>query len=143
VDVKKHLAEIVRLRTEADKLTEDTPATLMEKIDLLSKCLTYIGRLSSHLDGEYKRIYARRKHEQALAEVNSPPPRQANAELIIKPLREQEAKAYEMMKRWRNAFESTQEEIHALKLKMRIDFADGGMINVHAQSGTQAKVQAI
>lgn len=124
MNVNAHLKEITRLRLEADKLPEDNPQSLMEKISLLSKCLTYIGRLSSHLDGEYKRIYAKRKYEQAKAEVNSPPPRAANAELAVRELREQEAKAYEMMQRWRNAFSSTTEEVHALKLKMRIDFGE-------------------
>lgn len=122
MNVQEHLREITRLRKQADELPEDNPQSLMEKITLLSKCLTYIGRLSSHLDGEYKRIYARRKHEQAMAAVNSPPPRAFRAELAVRELREQEAQAYEMMRRWRNAFESTQEQIHALKLKMRIDF---------------------
>lgn len=124
MNTKSHLAEIARLRREAEKLPEDNPQALMEKISLLSNCLTYIGRLSSYLDGEYKRIYAQRKHEQALAEVNSPPPRQANAELAVVELRKKEAEAYEMMQRWRNAFTSTTEQIHALKLKMRIDFGE-------------------
>lgn len=125
MNVNGHLKEITRLRREADRLPDDNPAGLLQKIDLLAKCLTYIGRLSSYLDGEYKRIYAKRKHEQAIAEVHSKPPRQANAEIAIAPLRLEEAKAYEMMQRWRNAFASTQEEVHALKLRMRIDFADG------------------
>lgn len=124
MNVNAHLKEITRLRMEAEKLPDDNPQSLMEKITLLSRCLTYIGRLSSHLDGEYKRIYAQRKYEQAKAEVNSPPPRAANAELAVRELREQEAKAYEMMQRWRNAFSSTTEEVHALKLKMRIDFGE-------------------
>lgn len=121
MNTKKHLLEITRLRREADKLPDDNPQALMDKISYLSKCLTFIGRLSSHLDGEYKRIYARRKHEQAMAEVNAKPPRAANAEIAVRELRELEAEAYEMMQRWRNAFLSTTEEIHALKLKMRID----------------------
>lgn len=125
MDLNYHLNEITRLRREADSLPEDNPTGLMSKIDLLAKCMTFVGRLSSHLDGEYKRMYAKRKHEQAKAEINSPPPRQANAEIAVKVLREEEAEAYEMMHRWRNAYESTQEEIHALKLRMRIDFADG------------------
>lgn len=125
MNIDFHISEIVRLRREADKLPEDNPQGLMSKIDYLSKCLTYVGRLSSFLDGEYKRAYNARKHGQAVAELNAKPPRQANAELAIKPLRDAEAESYEMMHRWRNAFESTQEEIHALKLKMRIDFADG------------------
>lgn len=124
MNVDAHLKEITRLRLQAEKLPEDNPQSLMDKISLMSKCLTYIGRLSSFLDGEYKRIYAQRKYEQAKAEVNAKPPRAANAELEVRVLREEEATAYEMMQRWRNAFTSTTEEIHALKLKMRIDFTE-------------------
>ena len=142
MNVERHITEITRLRREADKLPDDVPHALMEKIDLLAKCLVYIGRVSSFLDGEYKRIYAKRKHDQAVAEVNAKPPRQANAEIAVAPLRLEEAKAYEMMHRWRNAFESTQEEIHALKLRKRIDFADGmvgdGYVRTSASTQTTA-----
>lgn len=100
----------------------------MQKIELLAECLLYIGRVSSALDGEYKRIYAQRKYEYALAEVNSPPPRQAHAEIAVKDLREREAEAYQSMQRWRNALNSTTEELHSLKLKMRIDFHDGNKV---------------
>jgi len=126
MNIDNHLKEIARYRREADAIIDDNPQGLIQKIDLLARCLTYVGRLSSYLDGEYKRIYAKRKHEQAIAEVHSKPPRKANAEIAVAPLRLEEAKAYEMMHRWRNAFDSTKEEIHALKLKMRIDIADGG-----------------
>ena len=124
MDIDKHISEIKRLRNEADKCPEDNPGGLMRKIDLLAKCLVYIGRVSSFLDGEYKRIYAQRKYEQALAHVNADKHREASAEIAVRELRLQEAQAYENMQRWRNAFASTNEEIHALKLKMRIDFAE-------------------
>lgn len=133
MNVEKHIAEISRLRREADALPDDVVVGLMTKIELLAKCMVYIGRLSSFLDGEYKRIYATRKREYAQAYVNAKTAREATAELAIVELRELEAEAYEMMHRWRNAFESTQEEIHALKLRMRIDFADGNITN---HSGT-------
>lgn len=139
MNLDHHIREIIKLRREADSLPEDNPQGLMEKIFLLAKCLTFVGRLSSFHDGEYKRIYARRKFEQAQAEIEAKPPRQANAEIAIRPLRELESQAYEDMNRWRNAFASTQEEIHALKLKMKIDFADGGADYVRVQSGPQTR----
>jgi hypothetical protein len=115
----------------------------MEKIDLLARCLVYIGRVSSFLDGEYKRVYAQRKHEYAMAEINAKPPRQAHAELAVRELRLLESQAYEDMKRWRNAFESTQEEIHALKLRMRIDFqVEGVTPNVPTQQREQIRPTA-
>lgn len=120
-----HLNEITRLRREADSLPEDNPAGLMQKIELLAKCMVYVGRLSSVLDGEYKRIYAERKRTYAQAYIAAPKAKEAYAELAVVELREKEAQAYEDSRRWRNALDSLTEEIHSLKLKMRMNFADG------------------
>jgi hypothetical protein len=133
-----HIFEITRLRKEADKLPDDNAGALMSKIELLARCLVYIGRISSHLDGEYKRIYAKRKYEQALAVTRATKDKQAHAEIAVKELREQEADAYEQMNRWRNAFSSTTEELHSLKMKMKQDFQVEGANHVPTQSRSKA-----
>ena len=125
MNLSAHLNEITRLRREADNLPEDNPAGLMQKIELLAKCMVYVGRLSSALDGEYKRIYAERKRTYAQAYIAAPKAKEAYAELAVVELREREAQAYEDSRRWRNALDSLTEEIHSLKLKMRMNFADG------------------
>lgn len=137
MNIDRHIKEITRLRWEADNLPDDLTHVVMEKVSLLAQCLVYIGRLSSYLDGEYKRIYAERKRVYAQAYVSAKGSKQAFAELAVVDHRKSEAEAYEMMHRWRNAFDSTREEIHALKMKMRIDFADGtaGDSDVRLQSG--------
>jgi len=137
MNLQNHLNEIVRFRTEADALPEDNPSGLMQKIELLAKCMVYVGRLSSALDGEYKRVYALRKRTYAQAYIDAPKSKDAHAELAIVGLRESEAQAYEDSRRWRNALESLTEEIHSLKLKMRINFADGTVGHVHSQSGSK------
>lgn len=124
MDVEKHIKEITRLRSEADALPDDVPQALMEKIRLLALCMVYVGRLSSFLDGEYKRIYAERKQVFAQAYIDAPKLREAYAELAVVELRQKEAAYYENSRRWRNALDSLTEEIHALKMKMRIDFAE-------------------
>jgi hypothetical protein len=139
--IDSHITEITRLRRAADALPDDVPHALIDKIDLLSRCLVFIGRVSSVLDGDYKRVYAKRKYEFALAVTKATKDKQAHAELAVAELRILESQAYEDMQRWRNAFESTQEEIHALKLRMRIDFADGtvsGEPSRTIQSNTKA-----
>jgi hypothetical protein len=140
MNIDSHITEITRLRRAADALPDDVTHALIEKIDLLSRCLVFIGRVSSVLDGDYKRVYNKRKYEYALAVKAATKDKQACAEIAVKELREQEAQAYEDMQRWRNAFESTKEEIHALKLRMRIDFADGsvGGQSVPIERGTKA-----
>jgi len=139
MDLQSHLNEIMRLRREADSLPEDNPAGLMQKIELLAKCMVYVGRLSSALDGEYKRVYAERKRRYAEAYIAAPRAKEAHAELAVVELREKEAQAYEDSRRWRNALDSLTEEIHSLKLKMRIDFAEGVAGNVYVSTGPQAK----
>jgi hypothetical protein len=129
MQIDSHITEITRLRRAADALPDDVPHALIDKIDLLSRCLVFIGRVSSVLDGDYKRVYAKRKYEFATAVTKATKDKQAHAELAVAELRIIEAQAYEDMQRWRNAFESTQEEIHALKLRMKIDFADGTVSN--------------
>jgi len=121
MNLDQHIFEISRLRREADKLPDDNPGALMSKIELLARCLVYIGRVSSHLDGAYKRVYAQRKYEQAVAHKNAAKDKAATAEIAVRELREQEAESYEQMSRWRNAFQSTTEEIHSLKMRMRQD----------------------
>ncbi|MEB3103054.1 hypothetical protein [Ferviditalea candida] len=143
MNVDRHITEIMRLRRAADELPDDIPHALMEKIELLAKCMVFVGRLSSFLDGEYKRIYAERKRVYAESYVKSKSAREATAELSIVDHRKKEAQAYEDMHRWRNAFEAMQEEIHALKLKMRIDFADGtGDYNVRTETSPKTKARA-
>lgn len=131
MNIDKHVQEITRLRTEADKLPDDVPHSLMEKIRLLALCMVYVGRLSSNLDGEYKRIYALRKKSHAEAYIKASKNKAAEAELAVVELRLIEAQAYEDMRRWRNALDGLTEEIHSLKLKMRMDFADGSMSQHH------------
>jgi hypothetical protein len=124
MNLDHHISEIMRLRREADALPDDVPVALMSKIELLARCLVYIGRLSSQLDEDYKRIYATRKRVFAEARIKATKDKEAHAELAVVELRELEAKAYGDSRRWRNAMDSTMEEVHALKLKMRINFKE-------------------
>ncbi|MDP5277229.1 hypothetical protein [Chengkuizengella axinellae] len=125
MDVKSYTNEIIKYHQMADELIEDNPGGLVRKIELLTKSLFLIGKLSSFLDGEHKRIYAKRKREYSIAYLNAKSPKKEHAELIIADLRDEESEAYQIKQRWRNAFISTQEEINRLKYKLKIDIADG------------------
>lgn len=117
-----YLTEITRLHEMAEALAEDNAGSLMEKIEHLSKVLMYAGRVSSHFDEAYKTIYADRKRTWAEARVMAAKDKDAASELAIVELRQREAEAYGEMNRWRNARESIVEQIHAMKLKMRLNF---------------------
>lgn len=134
MNLEAHIQEITRLRKEADALSDDVPVSLMTKIELLARCLVFIGRVSSQLDEDYKRIYAARKRVFAEARIKASKDKEAHAELAVVELRELEAKAYGDSRRWRNAFESTQEEVHALKMRLRFDFEEGTHHATRAQA---------
>lgn len=124
-DVDYYLEQIIRLRQEADALPDDNPAALMSKITLLTNCVMYIGRVSSQIDGDYKRHYAARKYEYAKAYQKASGGKAAAAEIAVHDMRIEEANLYQDMMRWRNALVSTTEELHALKLRLRIDYQQG------------------
>ncbi|GJM84078.1 hypothetical protein HMSSN139_65740 [Paenibacillus sp. HMSSN-139] len=124
-DIDHYIEQIVKLRQEADALPDDNPGALMQKINLLSTCVMYIGRVSSQVDGDYKRHYADRKLQYALAYRNAKTSKAAEAEIAVAEMRQKEADLYQDMMRWRNALLSTTEELHALKLKLRVDYQQG------------------
>ena len=120
--VETHREEIMKFQVMLNNLPEDSK---IQRIELLSKQLVFIGKLAAGFSEEYKRIYATRKREHAEAYIKAPTSKAAYAELAVADLRELEAEAYGNMKRWNNAFESTKEEINALKYHVKINIEDG------------------
>ncbi|MGN0449530.1 MAG: hypothetical protein ACI4G0_04135 [Ruminococcus sp.] len=120
--VEKHHKEIVKYQVLLNSIPEQNK---VQRIEVLSKQLVYIGKLAAEFSEEYKRIYATRKRVHAEAYIKASSSKAAYAELAVTDLRELEAEAYGNMKRWNNAFESTKEEINALKYHVKIDIEDG------------------
>ncbi|MFC8563080.1 hypothetical protein [Peribacillus frigoritolerans] len=118
-----HLFEIIKYQKQLDLLPHD--GMEIARIELLSKMLIFIGKLSAEFSEQYKRVYARRKSAHAEAYLAATNNKAARAELAVAELREEEAVAYGNYKRWGNAFESTREEINALKYKVKISIEDG------------------
>ncbi|MGH9975158.1 MAG: hypothetical protein ACRD8Z_04895 [Nitrososphaeraceae archaeon] len=118
-----HLKEIIKYQKQLEMLPFD--GMEMARIEILSKMLVFIGKLSGEFSEQYKRIYATRKRVHAEAYLAATKSKAQMAELAVIDLREEEAEAYGNMKRWNNAFESTKEEINALKFRLRISFEDG------------------
>ncbi|WP_078382356.1 hypothetical protein [Sutcliffiella halmapala] len=118
-----HLLEIIKYQKQLEVLPPDDME--MARIEILSKMLVFIGKLSAEFSERYKRVYASRKRVYAEAYIRAAKNKAAEAELAIIDLREEEAESYGNMKRWTNAFESTKEEINALKYKIKISIEDG------------------
>jgi hypothetical protein len=118
----EHLQEIKKYQA----ILNNTPYEMrLKRIELLSKQLVFIGKLAAEFSERYKRVYATRKRVYAEGEIDAVKNKKAHAELAVIDLREEESKAYGDMKRWNNAFESTKEEINALKYHVKIDIEDG------------------
>ncbi|MEY8732096.1 hypothetical protein AB9M92_07495 [Peribacillus frigoritolerans] len=118
-----HLVEIIKYQKQLDVLPHD--GVEIARLELLSKMLIFIGKLSAEFSERYKRVYASRKRAHAEAYLAATKNKSAEAELAVIVLREEEAEAYGNMKRWGNAFESTKEKINALKYRVRIGIEDG------------------
>lgn len=119
---EKHLQEVRRYQTILDK----TPYEMkVKRIEIMARMLVFIGRLSAGFSEEYKNIYAERKYTYAQAKLAATGQKEAKAEIEIYELRKQEAQAFGNMERWRRAFETTKEEINALKYSVKIDIEDG------------------
>lgn len=120
--IDEYLQELLKYQHMLKRVPETNK---VQRIEILSKQLVFIGKLAGEFSERYKKIYASRKRMHAEAYLAATKNKAAVAELAIMDLREEEAKAYGDMKRWNNAFESTREEINAIKYKVRIDIADG------------------
>jgi hypothetical protein len=115
----------------AENLPDDNPAALLQKIEQLTKCLVLVGDLSSECDRLYKRLHVHRDTEYAKTYIATDRPKKENAELAITNVRQMEADSYGRMQKWRNELVTMTETLHALRLKMKVHFAEGSIGNIH------------
>lgn len=125
MNLDHYIAEIAQYKEWAEGLSEDNPGALLKKIDLLTKCHSLIGELSSECDRLFKRWHVYRDTEYAKEYLKADRPKKENAELAITEIRQQEAEAYGRMQKWRNELVTMTETLHGLRLKMKVNFADG------------------
>lgn len=117
-----YLQELIKYNHQLKTVPEESR---IQRIELLSKQLVLIGKLAAEFSERYKIIYAARKRLHAEAYIKATSNKAAEAELAVVYIRTEEAEAYGNMKRWSNAFESTKEEINAMKYRVKIDIEDG------------------
>lgn len=124
--IQVYIAEIRRLRREANQYDDESPGGLMHRITLLTQAHTLMGRVSAFKNGEYKRVYTQRKNTYtAVKAAAGRGDKTTQAEMAVMDLRVQEAEAYESMHFWRNEFASLTEHLHELRLRLRIDLNIG------------------
>jgi hypothetical protein len=111
--------KLAQLYKKANACNEDFPAELMNKLSLYGQILEIIGGLHAEAVGAWKLAEAYRRG--TLATVYSLDPEGSNkdrenkAEMAATQSRRDEAKAEQEATRWKNAYNSTNEQINIMK----------------------------
>lgn len=107
------------LYKQANKCNENLPAELINKLSIYGRILEIIGGLHAESVGAWKLAEAYRR--ETLATVYSLDPEGSNkdrenkAEMAAAQARQTEAKAEQEATRWKNAYNSTNEQINIMK----------------------------
>lgn len=111
--------KLSQLYKKAHSLNEDLPKELIDKLSIYGQILELVGGMHADSLGEWKLAEAHRK--EAIATVYSLDPEGSNkdrenkAEMGAAKLRRDEALAEREATRWKNAYNSTLEQIQIMK----------------------------
>lgn len=121
------------LYKQANSLNEDLPGDIIKKLSLYGKILELLGGFHAQAVKEWKLAEATRRETLASAFVydmeGSAVERTNKAEIAAAQSRKREAETEAEAQRWRNAYNSTSEQIQILKLQLRDmqEVAKGGV----------------
>jgi hypothetical protein len=126
-------SKLAELYKRASGLNEDLPAELMNKLSLYGQILEILGGLHSESVGQWKLAEAKRR--ETIATVYSLDPQGSNkdreqkAEMAAKDARREEAEGEREATRWKNAYNSTSEQINIMKKRYDhlVNVAKGGV----------------
>lgn len=117
--------KLSELYKKASTLNEENPKQLMDKLSLYGQILEFLGGLHSESVGAWKLAESKRREVIASAivygaessdmQVKTAKDREAAAEVIGAEARREEAKAEAEAQRWKNAYNSTLEQIQIMK----------------------------
>lgn len=131
-----------KLKTLYDRakgLNEDLPMDLMNKLSIYGQILELIGALHAEAIGAWKLAEAKRREVIASAtvydaeiegiKVKTAVEKAAAAEVIGASVRQAEGKAEQEATRWKNAYNSTNEQINIMKKRYDhlVNVAKGGI----------------
>ncbi|MGG1651353.1 hypothetical protein [Paenibacillus sp. NRS-1780] len=126
-EIKLYIQEIQKYRDTAEGIPTDSPGALIQKVELLTKAHTLMGRVAAYMDGRYRQTYSHRKRVYAETLRDTTKRNKQNAaELAVLNIRDQEAKDQERMVLWKNEFRSIAEQLYELRLRLRVDMHIGG-----------------
>lgn len=117
--------KLTQLYKQAYAMNEELPYDLMKKLSLYGQILEILGGLHAESVGAWKMAEAKRREVIASAvvygvettdmQIKTAKDREAAAEVIGAKARQDEAKAEQEAQRWKNAYNSTNEQINIMK----------------------------
>ena len=111
--------KLTLLYKKASTLNEDLPKELMDKLSLYGQILEIIGGLHAEAVGAWKMAEALRRETIAtcysLDPEGSNKDREHKAEMAATQARQEEAQTEKEATRWKNAYNSTNEQINIMK----------------------------
>jgi hypothetical protein len=116
---EKKKSRLAELYEKAAGYNEDFPAQLMNKLSIYGQILEILGKEHAKAVGQWKLAEAKRR--ETLATVYSLDPEGSNkdrenkAEMAAAQSRKEEAEAERDATRWKNAYNSTSEQINIMK----------------------------
>lgn len=117
----KRIEKLEKLYKQAEKLNEELPKELIEKLSIYGQILEILGRMWASATNDWKMAEAKRR--ETIATVYSLDPegsnkdREMKAEMAAAEWRRKEAQYEAEALRWKNAYTSTIEMINILKKK--------------------------
>lgn len=129
----KRIDRLQELYRQAEKLDEEFPKQLIEKLGIYGQILEILGRMWASAQADWKLAEANRR--ETIATVYSLDPegsnkdREMKAEMAASEWRRQEAQYEAEALRWKNAYTSTQEQIQIMKKRYEhlSNVANGGV----------------
>ena len=121
MEVVTGMSKLSELYKQAESLNDEIPAELAKKIRVYSEIMQVIGKCHAAAVNDYGEAYAKRKLIYAETIIHTEGTglvKEANAEVAAYEYRLKEAKAEADKERWKNAKESTEEIINALKKQL-------------------------
>ncbi|MFD2704215.1 hypothetical protein [Salibacterium lacus] len=120
--MEKPEEKLMALYSQCEKLDNALPADLLKKMELYGQIFELTGKLHAMALGDWKRAEAIRREKLATsykAADGTVKDKEMEAEAQAAQARQAEADAEEEATRWRNAKDSTSEQIQLFKIMLR------------------------
>lgn len=125
MNLKTYIQDIEHRKELAKGISPDNPVMIIKKLELLVEAHQLLGDVAAECYLRYKTLDVDRKRVYWDAYENAKGNKQMAADRGAHETKMRAANYAGLARKYQNELESTKEEIHALKLKQRVNIADG------------------